>query len=119
MCQDSRSPSLARAEPRLGTGTAVIVEGLCGQPEWNGKRGLVHSFDEEKGRYRLLVKGRAGFLDVRLACCRLESRVEQERQLQALARRAEVKEAVRVALEARDAAMVAEPESEPADRSAP
>ena len=54
----------------------MIVEGLCGQPEWNGKRGLVQSFDVEKGRYRLLVKGRAGFLGVRLECCRLESIVD-------------------------------------------
>ena len=98
----------------------MIVEGLCGQPEWNGKRGLVHSFDEEKGRYRLLVKGRAGFLDVRLACCRLESMVEQERQLHMAARRAEVEEAVRLALVARaEATALALLEPEPADRSAP
>ena len=91
------------------------MEGLRGQPEWNGMRGLVQSFDMEKGRYRLLVKGRAGSLGVRLACCRLESTVEQERQLHVAARRAEVKEAVRVALEAQGAATVAEPEPGLAD----
>ena len=103
----------------MAPGTAVVVEGLRAQPEWNGKRGLVQSFDEEKGRYRLLVRGRAGPLGVRLECCRLESMVEHERQLHAAARRAEVEEAVRGALEARGAATVAEPEPEPADRSTP
>ena len=106
---------IARAKPRLGAGTAVIVEGLRSQPEWNGKRGLVQSFDEEKGRYRLLVKGRVGPLGVRLACCRLESMVEHERQLHAAARRAEVEEAVRVALEARGAATVPAPKPKATD----
>ena len=104
--------------PRLAPGTAVVVEGLRAQPEWNGKRGLVQSFDKEKGRHRLLVKGRAGLLGVRLACCRLESMVEHERQLHAAERRAEIEEAVRVALEVRGAATVAEPGPEPADHSA-
>jgi hypothetical protein len=36
-------------------GSAVIVEGLDAAPEWNGKRGLVESYDAAKGRYRLLV----------------------------------------------------------------
>ena len=43
--------------------------------------------------------------------------VEHERQLHAVARRTEVEEAVRVALEARGAATVAAAEPEPADRS--
>ena len=91
----------------------MVVEGLRAQPEWNGKRGLVQSFDEEKGRYRLLVKGRPGLLGVRLECCLLESMVEHERQLHAVARRAEAEEA------RRGVATVAEPEPEPADRSTP
>ena len=91
------------------------MEGLRSQPEWNGKRGLVQSFNADKGRYRLLVKDHAGPLGVRLECCRLESMVEQERRLHVAARRAEVKEAVRVALEAQGAATVAEPEPGLAD----
>ena len=91
------------------------MEGLRSQPEWNGKRGLVQSFNADKGRYRLIVKDHAGPLDVRLECCRLESMVEQERHLHVSARRAEVKEAVRVALEARGVATVAEPEPGLAD----
>ena len=75
----------------LGPGTAVIVEGLRSQPEWNGKRGLVKSVDAEQGRYRLLVKGRARPLGVKLDSCRLESLVEQERELQEAARVAERK----------------------------
>jgi hypothetical protein len=89
----------------LGPGTAVVVEGLRSQPEWNGKRGLVQSFDEQRGRYALLVKGRARPLGVPLGCCRLESLVEQERHLQeaarVAARRAEVQELVHAALAAR------------------
>ena len=91
------------------------MQGLRNQPEWNGERGLVQSFSEDKGRYRLLVKDHAGPLGVRLECCRLESMVEQERHLHVSARKAEVKEAVRVALEARSAATVAEPEPGPED----
>ena len=70
----------------LGPGTAVIVEGLRSQPEWNGKRFLVESIDAEQGRYQLLVKGRARPLGVKLECCRLESLVKQERELHALRR---------------------------------
>ena len=59
----------------------------------------------EQGRYRLLVKGRAQPLRVKLECCRLESLVEQERKLReaarVAARRAEVQESVRAALAAR------------------
>ena len=65
-------------------GTAVVVEGLRSQPEWNGTRGLVHSFDVQTGRYRLIVKEQERHLNVRLGCCRLESVVEQERQLKDL-----------------------------------
>ena len=108
------------AQTSLQPGTAVIVEGLRSllrnQPEWNGKRGLVQSC-EGNGRYGLLVKGRARPLGVRLECCRLESIVEHERQLHAAARRAEIEEAVRVALEARGAATVAEPKPELADHN--
>ena len=119
MCCFSRPPPFARRKHRLAPGTAVVVEGLLSQPEWNGKRGLVLSFDEERGRYRLLVKGRAALLGVRLECCRLESMVEQERKLRAAARRAEIEQSVRVALEARCAAAAsAEPVLE-LDRSAP
>ena len=86
-------------QPRLVPGTAVIVEGLRSQPEWNGARGLVQSFDESKGRYKLLVKERERTLQlgVKIECCRLEWMVEQERQ----------------ELEVPGAAVVSEPEPEP------
>ena len=89
-------------------GTAVIVEGVRSQPEWNGRRGLVQTSDEERGRYELLVKGRTRSLGVPLGCCRLESMVEQERERQEAARvaakRAVIVENVRTALAARQAA---------------
>ena len=88
--------------PRLGPGTAVIVEGMRSKPEWNDRRGLVQSFDAGRGRYALLVKGRAQPLSVPPGCCRLESVVEQERQVHEAARRSEIEERVRVALAARD-----------------
>ena len=101
------TPCMTLCSPRLGPGTAVIVEGVSSKPEWNGQRGLVQSFDEQRGRYALLVKGRARPLGVPPGCCRLESVVEQERQLQeaarVAARRAEVQESVRAALAARGA----------------
>ena len=95
-------------QSRLMPGTAVIVEGVRSQPEWNGRRGLVQTSDEERGRYELLVKGRTRSLGVPLGCCRLESMVEQERERQEAARvaakRAVIAENVRTALAARQAA---------------
>ena len=64
----------------LRQGSAVIVEGLDVAPEWNGKRGLVESYDAAKGRYRLLVKGRTKALGVKVACCKLEFAAEQEQR---------------------------------------
>jgi hypothetical protein len=91
----------------LKQGSAVIVEGLDAAPEWNGKRGLVESYDAAKGRYRLLVKGRAKMLGVKVACCKLEFAVEQERREHEATRRARVEANVRAALAAR------EPEAQP------
>jgi len=68
--------------------SAIIVEGLDAAPEWNGKRGLVESYDAAKGRYSLLVKGRTKALSVRAACCRLEFAVEQEQREHQATRRA-------------------------------
>jgi hypothetical protein len=87
-------------------GSAVIVEGLTVAPEWNGKRGLVKSYDAQ-GRYRLLVKGRTKALGVKVACCKLEFVAEQEQREQEATRRARVEANVRAALAAR------EPEAEP------
>jgi tetratricopeptide (TPR) repeat protein len=89
-------------------GSAVIVEGLDAAPEWNGKRGLVESYDAAKGRYQLLVKGRTKALGVKVACCKLEFAVEQEQQEQEATRRARVEANVRAALAAREP----EPEAE-------
>ena len=107
-----------RCQPRLDAGTAVIVEGVRSQSEWDGRRGLVQSVDAARGRYKLLVKGRKRPLGVSLACCRLESVVEQERQVQVAsevaAKRAGIEERVRVALAARKAeASGSEPKPEP------
>jgi hypothetical protein len=81
--------------------SAVIVEGLDAAPEWNGKRGLVESYDAAKGRYRLLVKGRTKPLGVKVACCKLEFAAEQEQQEQKAMRRVRVEANVRAALLAR------------------
>ena len=86
-------------------GVAVIVEGLDAAPEWNGKRGLVESYDAAKGRYQLLIKGRTKTLGVKVACCKLEFAVEQEQREET--RRARVEANVRAALAAR------EPQAEP------
>ena len=79
--KSSRPLPVTHPKPRLGPGTAVTVQGLRGQPKWNGTRGLVLSIDKVQGRYRLLVKGLAHPLGVRLECCTLESMVKQKRQL--------------------------------------
>jgi len=84
-------------------GSAVIVEGLHAAPEWNGKRGLVESYDAAKGRYWLLVPGRKKTLGVKVACCKLEFAVEQEQREHQATRRARVEANVRAALAAREA----------------
>ena len=89
-------------------GVAVIVEGLDAAPEWNGKRGLVESYDAAKGRYRLLVQGRTKALGVKVACCKLEFAAEQEQREHEATRRARVEANVRAALAAREP----EPEAE-------
>ena len=42
-------------ESRLPAGTPMTVIGLRGAPEHNGKRGKVLSFDEESGRYEIML----------------------------------------------------------------
>jgi hypothetical protein len=88
-------------------GAAVIVDGLDAAPEWNGKRGLVESYDAAKGRYQLLIKGRTKTLSVKVACWKLEFAAEQEQREQKATRRARVEANVRAALAAR------EPQAEP------
>jgi hypothetical protein len=63
----------------------------------------VESHDAAKGRYRLLVKGRAKTLGVKAACCKLEFAVEQEQREYQATRRARVEANVRAALAAREA----------------
>ena len=63
----------------LAPATAVIVRGLRSQPEWNGKRGLIKSFDAARGRYALLIKGRTRPLGVKFDCCMLEPLAGQAR----------------------------------------
>ena len=70
-----------RVKPKnfaLAPGTAVIVEGLGSQLEWNGKRGLVKSFDHVEFSYELLFEGRELPLGVQFGCCVLESLAGQE-----------------------------------------
>jgi hypothetical protein len=38
-------------------GTVVRVVGVTGAPELNGRQGTVKTFDEAKGRYKVLVVG--------------------------------------------------------------
>jgi hypothetical protein len=79
-------------------GSGVIMEGLDAAPEWNGKRGLVESYDTAKGRYQLLVTGRTTALGVRAACCKLEFAAEQEHWEHEVVRRAVVQANVEAAL---------------------
>jgi hypothetical protein len=92
-------------------GSAVIVEGLDAAPQWNGKRGLVESYDAAKGRYQLLVKGRTKPLGVKVACCKLEFAAEQEQREREATRRARVEANVRAALLARESEGEVEAES--------
>lgn len=62
----------------LDPGTAVVVEGLSGSPEWNGKLGVIKDFDEEKRRYQLQMEGRTKPLGVRAERCKLEFAVEEK-----------------------------------------
>ena len=94
----------------LDQGSAVIVEGLDAAPEWNGKRGLVESYDAAKGRYRLLVKGRTKTLGVKVGCCKPEFAAEQEQREHKATRRARVEANVRAALAAREPEVEPEPE---------
>ena len=63
-----------RRELILSPGTAVVVEGLLQAPEYNGRRGIIQSFDESKGRYQVAyIDGRKKPLGVRSGCVRLEA----------------------------------------------
>ena len=62
----------------LNNGTAVLVEGLDNVPELNGRRGLIKDFDEDKGRYKVVVKDRKKPVGLRQHCCRVESTCECE-----------------------------------------
>jgi tetratricopeptide (TPR) repeat protein len=55
----------------LRDGTAVTIVGLTQAPDWNGRRVLVGSYDEESGRYRMLLKERKKPLAVRTENCRV------------------------------------------------
>jgi tetratricopeptide (TPR) repeat protein len=114
-CRTGKPIGIKPASLIFNQGLAVIVEGLDAAPEWNGKRGLVESYDAAKGRYRLLVKGRTKPLGVRVACCKLEFAVEQEQREHEATRRARVEANVRAALAARES----EPEPEPEPESQP
>ena len=46
---------IRQANVILHSGTAVVVDGLTSAPEWNGTRGLIRSFDADKGRYEVLI----------------------------------------------------------------
>ena len=63
---------------RLNPGSAVVIIGLVSAKEWNGKRGIILSFDRKRGRYRIHVKGRAKPLSVKLGDCVLEVFAEVE-----------------------------------------
>jgi hypothetical protein len=64
----------------LNLGTAVLVEGLGSAPELNGLRGLIKDFDEDKGRYAVVLQERKKPVGLRQQCCRLESTCEREPQ---------------------------------------
>ena len=104
MSQSGKPIGIKPENLTFSQGLAVIVERLEAAPEWNGKRGLVESYDAEKGRYLLLVQGRTKALGVKVACCKLEFVAEQKQQEeQQETRRARVEANVRAALAAREA----------------
>lgn len=55
----------------LAPGAAIMIQGVESVPELNGQRGLVEGFDEEKGRYRIAITGRARAIGLRPANCLL------------------------------------------------
>jgi ankyrin repeat protein len=52
-------PEPAPAPPELAAGTAVVIVGLVGAPQHNGKGGIVEGFDAAKGRHMVRVIGEA------------------------------------------------------------
>ena len=62
----------------------------------------MESYDAEKGRYRLLIKGRTKSLGVKVACVKLEFAAGQEQREREATRRARVEANVRAALAARE-----------------
>merc|ERR1719456_1717311 len=46
--------------PRLALGTPVVVCGLVNQPAFNGLHGAVNAFDEQCGRYNIMLDLGAG-----------------------------------------------------------
>merc|ERR1719456_1795261 len=46
--------------PRMALGTPVVVCGLVNQPAFNGLHGVVSAFDEQCGRYNIMLDMGAG-----------------------------------------------------------
>jgi len=66
----SAVPALDKPASRLPAGTPMTVIGLRGAPEHNGKHGKVMSFDEESGRYEILLASGES-LRIRLPNCEI------------------------------------------------
>ena len=111
--QKQKPMGIKPANLMLATGLAVIIEGLEAAPEWNGKRGLLHTNDPTNplkvnvhDRYQAKIKGRDKPLGLKRERCRLEWVVDQERLVaereRVAQRRAEVEANVARALAARE-----------------
>ena len=58
LCDTAMKSLCSPASLVLAVGTAVIVSGLTGAPELNGRTGVIEGFDDEKGRYAVRLAGR-------------------------------------------------------------
>ena len=50
---EQTAPAHAPQEQQLPAGTCVVISGLVNQPDFNGKRGRIVTFDERRGRYNM------------------------------------------------------------------
>merc|ERR1711963_1373616 len=70
-CSARSSPTFA-----LPSGTKVVVHGLTGAQQHNGKSGAVLDFDDVRGGYQVEVEGSASALSLRPQCLTQQCSVE-------------------------------------------
>ena len=68
----------AEAKFSYSIGSKVTIQGIKSKPEYNGLKGTVKSFNEEKGRFLVEIEGGQGFNEVKqlnVLQCNLKSEV--------------------------------------------